>query len=209
MIEFFKNLSTKYKLDEFAVSQYIKYCNYLNEENQKYNLTGFKTLESIVSGNIVDSLEGIYSKEILKSNEIIDIGTGCGVPGIVLAIKFPEKKFYLMEVIEKRIYFLEEVIKILDLKNCEIISYDFKTLIRKGYIKTSCFITRASLPLKDLFFMFSESSKYEKASLVYWGSKSWNELFSKKELQNFKITKHLYEINSKEREIVDFKNFKN
>jgi 16S rRNA (guanine(527)-N(7))-methyltransferase RsmG len=205
-IKSIKKLIEKHRLNENHLNLFSKYISFLYTENQKYNLTGFKTEEEMISGHIEDTLNCINLKEIQNSLTITDIGTGCGVPGLILAIVFPEKKFYLIEVVKKKINFLQECIKILELKNCIILDKDFKTCIRKNLCeKTTLFLARASLSQKELFFIFfDQNSKLKNSYILYWSSKKTYEETKKNPKKEITFESYKYIISEKERYYVLF-----
>lgn len=100
------------------IELWIKYVQLLDKWNKAYNLTSVRDPFDMLNKHIVDSL---LVTPYLNGNRIIDVGTGPGLPGIVLAIFFPEIKFVLLDSLGKRIRFLKETINQLKLNNVEII----------------------------------------------------------------------------------------
>ena len=97
------------KLERFAVL--------LQEWNRVHNLTGAKTLEMIY-GNIVDSL---YPLTFIKVPEkLLDVGTGAGFPGLILAIALPNTEVVLSEPLKKRVAFLKYVCIDTDIANVKV-----------------------------------------------------------------------------------------
>jgi len=90
----------------------------LLEWNRIHNLTGAKTSEA-VQANIEDAL-GILSYLPQKIQTALDIGTGAGFPGLVLAIAMPHTHWILVEPRKKRAAFLNYIKSLLDLKNVEV-----------------------------------------------------------------------------------------
>jgi 16S rRNA (guanine527-N7)-methyltransferase len=87
----------------------------IHNYNQHTNITGLKTAEDIWSKHIIDSF---YVNKFTKNkNHIIDIGTGAGLPGLVLSLLNPEQKITLIESTGKKIKFLEQCIEKYKLKN--------------------------------------------------------------------------------------------
>ncbi|WP_298627369.1 16S rRNA (guanine(527)-N(7))-methyltransferase RsmG [uncultured Legionella sp.] len=98
----------------------MHYLLLLKKWNAAYNLTAVRDLESMINKHLLDSLAII---PWLKGNHILDVGTGPGLPGIPLAIAQPEKQFVLLDSNGKKIRFLNEVKRQLNLKNLEIVQF--------------------------------------------------------------------------------------
>ncbi|MBI2784843.1 MAG: 16S rRNA (guanine(527)-N(7))-methyltransferase RsmG, partial [Legionella longbeachae] len=96
------------------------YLSLLNKWNLAYNLTAIRDLESMINKHILDSLAIL---PWLKGNQIIDVGTGPGLPGIPLALAQPEKNFVLLDSNGKKTRFLNEVKRQLNLKNIQIVQF--------------------------------------------------------------------------------------
>lgn len=127
MEENFKN-TLKEKLRELGLSlnpsqedKFYIYYNALKEWNRKINLTSLEGEEEIILKHFVDSLSCILPLSNEKIEKVIDIGTGAGFPGVPIKIYKPEYKLTLLESQKKKIHFLEELIKILDLSDVEIV----------------------------------------------------------------------------------------
>lgn len=113
------------KLDDIQIKQFLMYYELLIEWNQVMNLTAITDFEEVVRKHFVDSLSIIMAveDEYLKSSHktIIDIGTGAGFPGIPIKIIFPDIAITLLDSLNKRIRFLNEVIQCLKLKDIETV----------------------------------------------------------------------------------------
>lgn len=117
---FNKLLIEKYqKINNKQLEMFYKYMQLLLEWNKKINLTAITDENEIILKHFVDSLTVL--KYINEKDNIIDVGTGAGFPGIPIAIMMPNVKITLLDSLNKRINFLNEVIKELDLKNVETI----------------------------------------------------------------------------------------
>ncbi len=92
----------------------IQYVELLNKWNKAYNLTSVRDPNDMLIKHIMDSL---MVGEVLRGQSFIDVGTGPGLPGIPLAILFPERDFVLLDSLGKRITFLRQVVFQLKLKN--------------------------------------------------------------------------------------------
>lgn len=101
--------------------QFYKYYEILVEWNQFMNLTGITEFEEVVQKHFVDSLSIVEAKKLNGVDNLIDVGTGAGFPGIPIKIAFPHVKVTLLDSLNKRIQFLNEVIRITDLQEIETI----------------------------------------------------------------------------------------
>jgi len=136
---------TKNQLDQLE-----RYYELLVEWNEKMNLTGIVEHDSVYLKHFYDCLTIIKIVDLTKINTMCDIGTGAGFPGLVLKIIFPNLKITLIDSLHKRINFLNEVIKELNLKEIETIHArieEFGNINREKYdIATA----RAVAPLNVL-----------------------------------------------------------
>ena len=101
------------KLNEKQIKQFYDYMNLLIEWNKKINLTAIIEPKEIILKHFVDSLT--ISKYINEKSTLIDVGTGAGFPGIPLKILRNDIKITLVDSLNKRIKFLDEVIEKLNL----------------------------------------------------------------------------------------------
>lgn len=107
-------------LDDKMLEKFEMYKNLLVEWNEKINLTSITDDYEVIMKHFVDSLEIV--KYINKNENIIDIGTGAGFPGIVIAIYFDSNvNITLLDALEKRLNFLSEVIQKLGLKKITLL----------------------------------------------------------------------------------------
>jgi len=109
------------KIDDTKLNQLEKYYEMLIEYNKVMNLTGITEKEEVYLKHFYDSLT--ISKIIDLNNEetLCDVGTGAGFPGIVLKIFYPNLKITLVDSLNKRINFLNNVIKELKLEKIETV----------------------------------------------------------------------------------------
>lgn len=108
-------------LNEKQIEQFIKYYEILVEWNSFMNLTGITEYEEVVQKHFVDSLALCKSVNVERAESLIDIGTGAGFPGIPLKIAYPHLQVTLLDSLQKRIKFLNEVISQLGLDKIETI----------------------------------------------------------------------------------------
>lgn len=106
-------------INEEQINKFYDYMNLLIEWNNKINLTAITDYNEIILKHFVDSLT--INKCIKENNYVVDVGTGAGFPGIPLKIIRDDIKIVLVDSLNKRINFLNEVIKELNLKNIETV----------------------------------------------------------------------------------------
>ncbi|MDG1852008.1 MAG: 16S rRNA (guanine(527)-N(7))-methyltransferase RsmG [Gammaproteobacteria bacterium] len=104
-------------LDNEKLEQLVQYLQLLDKWNKAYNLSGIKEVQRMVAYHLLDSLAIVPH---IDGNIILDVGTGAGLPGIPLAICFPEKKFLLLDSNGKKTRFLFQVRMELGLENVEV-----------------------------------------------------------------------------------------
>jgi 16S rRNA (guanine527-N7)-methyltransferase len=108
----------KISLNPYQIAQLNRFTILLEEWNKIHNLTGAKTTQE-VHRNILDSL---YPYTFIKEPlSILDVGTGAGFPGLILAIAYPKSQTVLCEPRKKRASFLKFVAMELELDNVEVI----------------------------------------------------------------------------------------
>lgn len=135
---------TKEQLDNLNT-----YYNLLIEENNKYNLTSITDIEQVYLKHFYDSLT--LTKIINFSNqELCDIGTGAGFPGIVLKIIYPNLKITLVESNTKKCKFISLITQKLNLTNVTIINERAEIYSKKVREKYDIVTSRAVAPLKHL-----------------------------------------------------------
>lgn len=107
---------TSLTVSEHQINLLIQYVELLNKWNKAYNLTSIRDPNDMLIKHIMDSLMVGPS---LTGNSFIDVGTGPGLPGIPLAILYPERSFVLLDSLGKRITFLRQVVFQLKLANVQ------------------------------------------------------------------------------------------
>jgi 16S rRNA (guanine527-N7)-methyltransferase len=107
------------ELDESKAQALKEYKELLVEWNEKMNLTAITEDYEVIIKHFVDCLECTHL--ITNEKKIIDVGTGAGFPGMPLAIYYPQIEFTLLDGLNKRLIFLEEVVNKLGLKNVKIV----------------------------------------------------------------------------------------
>lgn len=107
------------EIDDNKIQKFYDYMNLLVEWNKKINLTAITEEKDIILKHFVDSLTVL--KYIKEDKSIVDVGTGAGFPGIPLAIMNDSLKITLVDSLNKRINFLNEVCNKINLENIKAI----------------------------------------------------------------------------------------
>lgn len=108
-------------LSEKQIEQFLTYYEMLVKKNQFVNLTAITEYEDVMKKHFVDSISLIKAYDVKKQTTVIDVGTGAGFPGLALKIAYPELKMTLLDSLNKRIQFLDDVIKELKLTDIKTI----------------------------------------------------------------------------------------
>jgi len=103
-------------ISEKQEEQFMRYYELLVEWNKVMNLTGITEFDEVMRKHFLDSLSIVKAIEKKENIRILDVGTGAGFPGIPLKIMFPEWDVVLLDSLNKRIKFLNEVIEQLGLE---------------------------------------------------------------------------------------------
>lgn len=202
-ISLWDQFKDEYQLTDHQVEQFKQCQELLIAWNKKMNLTAITKPEDIMALHFQDSLELGKAVDMNDIASMADVGTGAGFPGIALKIKYPSIMLYLIEVNQKKITFLQELIKQLDLSGVEIYSDDWRTFLRHTSGDIDLFCARASLQPEELVRMFKPSSSYHNARLVYWASGDWK---PSAEVKKYISDEHAYAIMEKKRKLVIMKN---
>ncbi len=143
-------------LTDEQLSLFEIYYDMLIEKNKVMNLTAITDYEDVVIKHFLDSLSIVKSSDALclinKGCSVIDIGTGAGFPGIPLKIAFPSVRLTLMDALNKRIGFLNEVISALHLTDVETVHARGEEVARKDIYreKYDLCVTRAVAKINSL-----------------------------------------------------------
>ncbi len=127
-----------------------KFYQLLIAWNEKINLTRITSKEDVYLKHFYDSLTLIKEIDLTKDLTLCDVGTGAGFPGIVLKIVFPNLKITLIDALNKRVNYLNEIIKELELSDICAIHARSEEYARENYEKFDIVTARAVANLRVL-----------------------------------------------------------
>ena len=120
------------QLSEKQLEQFYDYFQFLVEKNKVMNLTAITEEDAVITKHFCDSLCLVKGfSDIEKTVSLIDVGTGAGFPGLPLKIAFDKCNTTLLDSLNKRVKFLNEVITQLELKGIEAVHYRAEEGARK------------------------------------------------------------------------------
>ena len=157
-------------LSEEIVGKLEHFAALLHEWNQIHNLTGAKSIAAIYD-NIIDSLYPLTFIKVPKT--LLDVGTGAGFPGLVLAIALPQSEVVLAEPLKKRVSFLKYAAIDLGLKNVKVEARRVESVEHEAFEMIS---SRAVTNTKLLLDLTSEISDENTEYLFYKGSRVFDEV---------------------------------
>jgi len=157
-------------LSEQTIAKLEAFSLLLHEWNQIHNLTGAKTVSAIYD-NIVDSLYPLTF--IKRPATLLDVGTGAGFPGLVLAIAMPETEVVLAEPLKKRVSFLKYAAIDLELDNVKVEGQRVEYVAHEAFgLISSRAVTNTKLLLELTEHIGNAQTEY----LFYKGSRVFDEI---------------------------------
>ncbi len=106
-------------IDQGALSRFSRYYHMLLDWNKRMNLTAITEEDEVAKKHFLDSISPLSSQWIPQNASLIDVGTGAGFPGIPLKIIRGDLKVTLLDSLQKRVNFLDEVIGALELTDIQ------------------------------------------------------------------------------------------
>ena len=138
------------EITEKKLEQLEKYYELLIEYNKVMNLTGITEKDEVYLKHFYDSLTISKIVDLNKENNLCDLGSGAGFPGIVIKIFYPNLKIVLVDSLNKRIKFLNKVIEELNLKDIEAVHIRIEEYAKENKEKFDIVTARAVAPLNIL-----------------------------------------------------------
>ncbi len=133
----------------------ISYLQLLQKWNKTYNLTAIDHWEQMITHHALDALAVV---KYFTGQRVIDVGTGGGVPGFILAIMDPEKQLVLLDAVGKKARFMRQVKRELSLSNVEIVharvenyfpDEKFDVVTSRAFSETNQFLTMTAHLVQD------------------------------------------------------------
>ena len=122
LLQFEKDLDELHiTLSDLQFDQFLTYYEMLIEKNKVMNLTAITEFDEVFKKHFIDSLSLVKVCDLNGNFSMIDVGTGAGFPGIPIKIVFPDLKLTLLDSLQKRVFFLQEVIEKLELQKVEVV----------------------------------------------------------------------------------------
>ena len=140
----------KYFPDLTAIQkkQFEKLDFLYHDWNEKINVISRRDIDALYTKHILHSLGIAKIIDFVPGTYILDVGTGGGFPGIPLAILFPETRFYLIDIIAKKIKVVQAVVDVLELKNvkteqlrAELVKGDFDFIVSRAVTNMPDFVS--------------------------------------------------------------------
>lgn len=161
-----------YENDFLLIEKLEIYLATLKKWNKVYNLTAINEDNEIITKHFLDSLS--VNGFIQNSQRILDVGTGAGFPGLILALFNPDKSFVLVDGVSKKISFLQEMIGKLNLKN--VMAVHIKVEEYKVTEQFDIIISRAFAEIKKMIKLTKHLIKVNGKFIAMKGPDVMNEL---------------------------------
>ena len=157
-------------LSDETITKLEAFSLLLFEWNQIHNLTGAKNIAAIYD-NIIDSLYPLGF--VNEPSSLLDVGTGAGFPGLILAIAWPKTEVVLAEPLKKRVSFLKYACIDLELPNVKVEGKRVENVVHEAFALIS---SRAVTNTKLLLELTEKTADEKTAYLFYKGSRVFDEI---------------------------------
>jgi 16S rRNA (guanine(527)-N(7))-methyltransferase RsmG len=171
-----QNVANLAPFNEQRLTLLQSYAELISRWTQKIDLVSDSNQDTILEEHILDSLlTGAILKHFHFKNDnthhLLDIGSGAGFPGVVLAIQYPELSVTLLEPREKRVNFLKEVKRTLKLDNVQVVHGRYQSA---EFNSPTLYISRALGGENELYTWWNEN-KVDNSTLSWMVGPSWRE----------------------------------
>ena len=143
------------ELTDLQQSQFEQLYDLYQDWNAKINVISRKDIDELYTKHVLHSLAIAKVQRFMPGTYVLDVGTGGGFPGIPLAILFPETRFYLIDVIAKKIKVVQAVVESLGLKNvkaeqirAENVKVDFDFIVSRAVTNMPDFVQWVKTKIK-------------------------------------------------------------
>ena len=192
-------------ITELQLKLLERYYELLVEYNKVMNLTGITEKEDVYLKHFYDSLTIVKVIDLTKYDTLCDVGTGAGFPGLVLKIMFPNLKVTLLDSLNKRLNFLNVVIKELNLKDIETVH----TRVEEYNKQFDVTVARAVAPLNILLEYCIPITKVNGYFIAMKGkNEEANNALLKLDSEVIETNSFLLPIENSERTIINIKKLK-
>lgn len=137
-----------YKFSDEVIHKFKLLMSFVLEKNKQFNLTTITDENEFYVKHIIDSLSALNFFE--NNSEILDIGSGAGFPALVLKLANPTLKITMLDSVNKKVMFLNEAIKLLNITDITAIHSRIEDFALKNYEKFDYVTSRAVAPLSTL-----------------------------------------------------------
>ena len=174
-----------------TITSLVKYENYLIKSNKTLNLIGKSTINEIWLRHFLDSSQVIDFID-KNTSKLIDLGSGAGFPGLIIAILAKDRKIRLeVKLIEKstkKASFLREIVNYLNL-NVEVLNINALTYAKK--LEADIIVARAFKPLKIILRFLDKNTKNWKKVFLFLGKTGQDELLQASKSWNIKYKQRM------------------
>ena len=174
-----------------TITSLVKYENYLIKSNKTLNLIGKSTINEIWVRHFLDSSQVIDFID-KNTSSLIDLGSGAGFPGLIIAILAKDRKIHLkVKLIEKspkKASFLREIVNYLNL-NVEVLNINALTYTKK--LEADLIVARAFKPLKTILQFLDNNTENWKKVFLFLGKTGQDELLQASKSWNIKYKRRM------------------
>jgi len=196
-----RQLNLAQPLDDKQQTKLVKYVELLDKWNKTYNLTAVRKPEEMITRHLLDSLSIC---PYLRGKNVLDVGTGAGLPGIPLAIVFPDRQFTLLDSNNKKTRFVVQAVSELELSNVDVVQSRVEE-----YEANELFDTITTRAYSAISEMVQQTSHLMASSGVFLAMKGVNPLAEMGKLPSNYVIEENYLINvpglDEERHLLEIK----